>query len=339
MKFLKTEEVRIVALTIIVVGGIVASGVFGYMFIEGWSFLDSLYQTIITVSTVGFQEVKPISLGGRILTIFIIVFAISSLGYFLTRFVTIMVEGKISALLRGRKMEKQIAKLKDHFIICGYGKMGKQVAYEFQNMQVPYVVIELNNKAFEGNGDDTLLSLVGDATHEEDLERCGICHARGLVSVLREDSQNVYVVLTARGLNADLRIVTRASEYESERKLKRAGADYVISPFKIGGSRIASVMLRPTITHFLDGLAKAEDIRLTLIEIEVNEESALLGKTIKETGIVNVQESIIVAIRRLTEPIKIRPSLDTRLKVGDQLIIMGRIDSLQLVDEVVQMKP
>ena len=147
MKLQKTDEIRIIILTVLFALGIISFSVFGYMLLEGWSFLDSLYQTIITISTVGFMEVHPISTGGRIVTIFIIVFAITLLAYFFSQFITIMVEGRINTLLRGRKMEKKIAKLKDHFIILGFGKMGSQIAFEFTQADVPFVVMDKNTAA------------------------------------------------------------------------------------------------------------------------------------------------------------------------------------------------
>ncbi len=332
MKLLKTDEVRVITLTIIVVLGIISFSVFGYMILEGWGFLDSLYQTIITISTVGFTEVHPISTSGRITTIITILLAITLLTYFFSHFVTIMVEGRINTLLRGRKMEKQINRLRDHFIILGFGKMGNQVAFEFGQAEVAYVIMDKDPAVFEHENTDGLLWMVGDATREEDILRCGIKHARGLICVLRNDQDNVYAILTARGLNADIRIITRANEYESERKLKRAGADHVVSPFKIGGSRIASVMLRPSITHFMDGLARAEEIRLTLVEIEISEDSVLVGKTIVDTGIIDISESIIIGLRRPTEPIIIRPPINTKLLPGDQLVLMGQLDALNKID-------
>ena len=334
MKPIKTDEFRVIILTVLVAIGIISFSVFGYMILEGWSFLDSLYQTIITISTVGFMEVHPISTGGRIITIVIIILAITLLAYFFSHFVTIMVEGRINTLLRGRKMEKQISRLKEHFIILGFGKMGSQVYFEFKQAEVPYVIMDKDPAVFEHENNDGMLWMVGDATREEDLLRCGIKRARGLICVLSEDQDNVYAILTARGLNSDIRIITRANEYESERKLKRAGADHVVSPFKIGGSRIASVMLRPSITHFLDGLARAEEIRLTLVEIEILEDSLLHGKTILDTGITDISESIIVGLRRPGEPIKIRPSISTKLLVGDQLVLMGQLEALNRIDLV-----
>lgn len=336
MKLFETEEVRIIFMTIVVGIGILTFGILGYMFFEGWDFSDSLYHTVITITTVGFKEVQPLSTIGRIITILLLLFALTLLAYFFSQFVTIMVEGRLNNLLRGRKMEKKITRLKDHFIICGFGKIGSQVVFEFQQAKVPFVVLDNNPAVFECDDAKGMLWLVGDASREEDLLRCGIKRARGLVSVLSEDQDNVYTVLTARGLNSNIRIVTRATQYESERKLKRAGANHVISPFKIGGSRIASVMLRPSITHFLDGLARAEEIRLTLVEIEIMEGSILDGKTIRDTGIIDISESIIVGLRRQGVPMKIRPPINTELKVGDQLVLMGQLDALNRVDEIME---
>ncbi|MFC1528443.1 potassium channel family protein, partial [Candidatus Latescibacterota bacterium] len=337
LKIFKTDEMRIIVLTLFVGLGIISYGIIGYMVVEGWDFQDSLYQTIITISTVGFTEIHPISSSGRIITIILILLAISLLTYFFSQFVTIMVEGRLNKLLRGRKMEKKISKLKEHFIICGYGKMGNQIAFEFQQAKVPFVVLDKDSEVFERESAIDMLWIVGDASREEDLERCNIKLARGLVSVLTEDKENVYTILTARGLNSNLRIVTRSNEYESERKLRRSGADHVISPFKIGGSRIASVMLRPSITHFLDGLARAEEIRLTLVEIEVMDNSLMAGKTILETGITDISDSIIVGLRRQNQQIVIRPSIDTRLMIGDQLVLMGQLDVLNRVEDLIKL--
>ncbi len=338
MKLFKTEEIQIIFMTVVVGIGILTFGVLGYIIFEGWGFSDALYHTVITITTVGFKEVNTLNTSGRIITILLLLFALTLLAYFFSQFVTIMIEGRLNNLLRGRKMEKKIARLKDHFIICGFGKFGSQVAFEFQQAKVPFVVLDNDPAAFEREDAEGMLWLVGDASREEDLLRCGIEHARGLVSVLSEDQDNVYAVLTVRGLNSDVRIVTSAAQYESERKLKRAGANHVISPFKIGGSRIASIMLRPSITHFLDGLARAEEIRLTLIEIEIMEGSVLDGRTIRDTGIIDISESIIVGLRRPGVPMKIRPPINTELKIGDQLVLMGQLDALNRVDEILEIR-
>jgi len=328
-------EFHVILITGLVVFIFVAFGTVGYMTIEGWNFLDSFYQTIITVSTVGFGEQHPLGPGGKIITIILILFAISLLGYFFSQAVTIMVEGRLNAVLRGRKMERKISRLKDHFIVCGCGKMGSQVAFEFSQAAVPFVVMDINAEAFNHSEYEGMLWIVGDARRDEDLERCGIAKAKGLISVLSEDQDNVYTVLTARGLNHDFRIVTRANEYESEKKLMRAGADHVIAPFKIGGSRIASVMLRPSIKHFLDGLSRAEEIRLTLVELEILDGSKFAGKKISDTGITSISESIIIGLRRPGVPMNIRPSLETVLEIGDQLVLMGQLDALHQVEGMV----
>jgi len=178
---------------------IITFGVVGYMITERWGFLDSLYQTVITISTVGFGEVHPISTSGRIITIILILFAISLLAYFFSKFVTIMVKGRLNVLLRGRKMEKKIAKLRDHFVICGFGKMGIQVAREFQRSHVPFVVLDNDPAAFERERAEGMLYIIGDASREEDLERCDIRHATGFVSVLTEDQDTVSIQHSAGG--------------------------------------------------------------------------------------------------------------------------------------------
>ena len=327
-----SDEIRIAIMTVTIVTGVIVFGIASYMLVEGWSFSDALYQTTLTISTVGFQEVHELSQGGRIVTMLLILFAISLFGYFFSRFVTVMVEGRLRTFLKGRKMEQQIARLRNHFIICGYGRMGRQVALEFREAGIPFVVIDTNPATFEREDMDGILWLVGDACREEDLEHCGIAHAQGLVSVLAEDQHNVYAVLTARGLNADIRIVTRATEDESESKLLRAGADHVISPFKIGGSRIASMMLQDSLSQFLDGLKRAEEFRLTMVEVSVTPGSPLDGTTIRNSGITDIADSIIVGLRRAGQDLMIRPNVDMALAGGDQLIVMGRLDAIRKVE-------
>ena len=332
----QSEELTIAVLTFVMGIAIIGFGIAGYMVFAGWSFGDALYQTAITISTVGFNEVRPLTPAGRIVTLLLIAFSFTLLGYFFSKFVTLMVEGRINTLLRGRKMEKSIARLNDHFIICGFGKMGIQVAFEFMQANVPFVVMDSDPESFNRQGFEGLLWITGDATREEDLDRCGIARARGLVSVLSEDRDNIYVVLTARGLNTNIRIITRAQEYESEKKLRRAGADYIVSPFKIGGSRIASMMLRPSITHFLDGFARAEEIRLTLVEVEVDEDSHIKGQAIGESGIADLPDTVVVALRRPEIPMRIDPPRETVLAPGDQIILMGRLDAINKLETMIK---
>lgn len=338
MKLNEDEEVRIIIVSLSLALGIMAFSVSGYMLLEKWSFMDAFYQTVITISTVGFSEIIPLTHGGRIITIVVIFLSITLLTYFFSQFITIMVEGRINTLLRGKKMERRIGMLKNHYIICGFGRMGRQVCFEFKQSKVPFVALDKDPIAFENNDIDGILWITGDATREETLERCGIDRAKGLVSVLSHDENNVYVVLTARGLNSSIRIVTRAIEYESEKKMKRAGADYVVSPFIIGGSRMASIMLRPSITHFMDGLARAEEIRLTLVELEVVNNSFLEGKTIEDTGILEISESIVIGLRRTDESMKIRPSMDTVLRQGDQLVLMGQLEAINRLEMLYSFK-
>jgi voltage-gated potassium channel len=329
------DEFRIIILTFILMMSIILLGIGGFMLVEGWPFMDALFMTVTTISTVGFGEVHPLSVGGRIVTMFLILFAIALFGYFFSKIVTVMVEGRIRSFIKGRKMEQQIENLKDHFIICGYGRMGSQVAAEFQQSGVPFVVIDSNPSSFEREEARGILHIIGDACREEDLERCRIVDARGLVCVLAEDQHNVYAVLTARGMNAKLHIVTRAIERGSENKLKRAGADHVISPFIIGGSRIASIMLRPSVAHFLDGLRRAEEIQLTMVEVEVASGSRLVGVSIRDSGITGISESIIIGLRHKGTSLTIRPPVETVFEAGDQLIVMGRLDAIQKVDRLV----
>ncbi len=231
---------------------LVAGGTLGYSWVEGWSVAESLYMTVITITTVGYGEVRTLSPQGRQFTILLIVFSVVTAGYSVTTLLGFIFEGQIVQLMRGRRMERAISRLSDHYIICGCGVVGKQVALEFRQAGVPFVIVERDPEHSELGRDESVLFVKGDADDDETLIEAGIEQAKGLVSALRQDGGNVFVVLTARQLNPSLMIVARAAEEQTVGKLLRAGADRVISPYQIAGRRMASVILRPSVMNFLD---------------------------------------------------------------------------------------
>ena len=240
------DPVRHLRVSIIVLALLISLGIAGYMGIEGWDFLDSLYMTVITLATVGFKEVHTLSDHGKIFTMLLIVLGVSVLGYIVGSLAQIMFEGQFQRIMGRKKVEKKIEALRDHYIVCGFGRMGALICREFAAKPLPFVVVEKMHDVIEKLEADGYLFLRGDATDDETLLRAGIKQAKGLISVVASDTENVYITLTARELNPDLFILARSGAEGSDIKLKRAGASKVISPYLIGGNRMAQAILVPT---------------------------------------------------------------------------------------------
>lgn len=307
---------------------LVAGGTFGYAAIEGWSLGDSLYMTMITVTTVGYGEVQRLSDAGRLFTIVLLLFSIAIAGYSVSTLISFIFEGQIVQLMRGRRMHRSISNLSDHYIICGCGVVGKEVALEFQHAGVPFVIIERDPENSELGRDESILFVEGDAEEEDTLTEAGIERARGLVAALRQDENNVFVVLTARQMQPDLTIVARAAEEKTEGKLIRAGADRVISPYQIAGRRIASVILRPTVMNFLDVVVEGGDVTMRLEEVKVGSACDMVGKALRDSGIGKRTGAIIVGIQGKDGTARVDRTSDTPLSTvvieeGDVLIALG----------------
>ncbi|MGW8273371.1 MAG: potassium channel family protein, partial [Thermodesulfovibrionales bacterium] len=243
---------------------VIALGCVGYSLIEGWSLLDALYMTIITLTTIGFQEVKPLSQSGRIFTIVFVLFGVGVVAYTVNSSLRMIFEGEIQKVFGRRKLEKKIKSLQNHFIVCGYGRMGQIICRELREKKVPFVVIDTEPREMQPL--EGMLFIRGDATKDDVLRAAGIESARGLVSVLSTDAQNLFVVLSARGMNPGLTIVARAGEDGSEQKLIRAGADRVVSPYHIGGLRIAHSVLKPAVVDFIEFATRTGNIELQMEE-------------------------------------------------------------------------
>jgi voltage-gated potassium channel len=229
---------------------IIGSGAAGYMVIEHWSFIDALYMTILTVTTVGYGEVHPLSQGGRIFSIFLMIGGVGGVLYTLSLFIQYLFEGQLGITLRRRQMKTEIAKLKGHFILCGYGRMGQEIANTFNNEGIPFVVIENSQESAARAGENGYLYLQGDATNDEVLKEARIESARGLVAAVGSDVDNTYITLSARGLCPDLFITARSCSPGVEVKLKRAGANRIVSPHSIGAHRMAMLALHPVAVDF-----------------------------------------------------------------------------------------
>ncbi len=311
---------------------IVACGTAGYMIIEGWNFLDAVYMTITTLTTVGFREVHELSSRGIIFTIFLIVGGVGTVLYALSTGAKVILEGELKEIYGRKKLEKRIKDLTGHYIVCGYGRMGRIISRELKAERIKFVVID---KSPENLGEDTdILILKGDATQDHVLKEAGVEQARGLISVLPTDAENLFVVLSARGLNPNLLIVSRAVEEDSEQKLLRAGATKVVSPYHIGGLRMAHTVLKPNVVDFIEFATKSGNIELQMQEIGIQEGSRLIGSTLQECGIGEGLGVIVVAIRQSTGDTKFNPTFRSTLKAGDTLIVLGEVAKLKEFEEM-----
>lgn len=314
-------------------------GTIGYKIFLEVSLLDALYMTVITISTVGYAEVAKMDGEAKIFSIFLIFSSLGTVGYLFSSIVSSFLEGDLRTAWRRRKMEKKIIKLSDHYIICGAGETGINAIKQFKKTQMDFVVIEKDLEKVNELMEDKILAIHGDSSHEAILERANIKEAKGLISTLPNDAENVYTVLTARSLKEDLYIVSRAIEEHADEKLKRAGADNTISPNEIGGSRMAALMLRPTVISFLDIMTHAGDIVLDLEDVVVGKNSSVKEKTLMEARIPEKTGLIILAIRKKLDNRWIfNPSSDEVLKLGDTMVVLGTEEQVQLLKAISEEK-
>jgi voltage-gated potassium channel len=331
------------AIAFVLLSALIGGGTVGYSLIEGWGPGDSLYMTVITVTTVGYGEVKDLSTAGRYFTIALIVFSIATLGYSVTTLIGFIFEGQIVKAVRGRRMQRDIERIQDHYIICGCGVVGKEVAIEFIRAGVPFVIVERDLASAELPKDESLLVIEGDAVADEVLIEAGIERARGLISALRDDGLNVFVVLTARQLNPKLKIVARAAEERTVSKLMKAGADRVISPFPIAGRRMASAILRPSVVDFLDVVMEGGGVALRMEEVRVRAASPLLGRSLRDSEIGQRTDAKVIGIHGPDGRPRTGQSANASLssiilQEGDCLIVLGSEPQLKSLKEFADQK-
>jgi len=298
------------------------------MIIEGWNFFDSIYMTIITLSTVGYGEVRAIGPAGRIFTILLILFGISIMAYIIGLVTETLVESMIRSIFGRRKLSKKIKSLKNHYIICGYGRIGRIICKQLIRHSISLVVIEKKDLRQELE-QNNILHIINDATQEDILIEAGVERAKGLVSVLSSDPENVYVSLTARSLNSDLFILSRAEHLTSEAKLLAAGADKVILPYSIGARRMAQAILKPAVSDFIESTIHDYSFELNIEEIMVGEDSSLNGLTLVDSAIRQEMDIIIIGIKQKDGKMAFNPSFQTKIQSGDILIAMGKYNDLE----------
>ncbi|MFW6312959.1 MAG: potassium channel family protein [Spirochaetota bacterium] len=300
-------------------------GTVGYVLLEGWPIGDAFYMTVISLTTTGFREVRPLSPAGRALTVFVIISGIASLAYVGGRLLQLAVE---LYLLRRGRMDREIQRLKNHVILCGYGRMGRHIASDLSEAQVPFVVLESDPEMASVLEEHGHLHFIGDASSDELLKAAGVEKARGLIAVVSSDAENVYTTLTAKSINPAVVIVARALTDESAPKLRTAGADRVIKPYEMVGRRIAQLVIRPAMVEFVDTIARSNSGEITMEEMTVSQDSSLIGVALRDTPIRSRLNVIIVAIRRGESDLVYNPGPDARFEVGDRLVAIGRSEQL-----------
>jgi voltage-gated potassium channel len=308
---------------------VVAGGTLGYMVIEGWGPWDAFYMTVITVTTVGYREVHDLSRPGQVFTVLLLFGGVGAALYTFTLLATVVVEGGLRTRFQHRRQLRMLDRITNHFIICGYGRIGSIVARQFQRQGVPIVVLERDGERMRAAIANGALAVEGDASQEDVLRRVRIDRARGLVAAVGTDAENVYAVLSARELRPDLYIVSRAETDDAIAKLKRAGADRVISPYQIGANHIAQTALRPAVVDFVELATGTDNLDLTMEEILIAPGSALEGRTLLDASLRQRFGIIVVGIQHSDSRMEFNPSPDRSIQTGDKLVVLGRADSLK----------
>ncbi|MCP4136120.1 MAG: potassium channel protein [bacterium] len=310
-------------------------GIAGFYFVEGMSFFDAVYMTIITISTVGFQEVRPLSGAGRVITIMIISIGITIGAYTIGTFIRMLIEGELKKSYGRRRVEKKISQLKDHIIVCGFGRIGKMICDELHYHKKSFVVIESDPDAIEQLETDRYLYLPMDATMDESIIQARIEHARALVTAVRSDADNVFITLTAKGIRPDIFILARASDPSSEIKLKRAGASRVVCPYLIGGQRMAHVLIRPTVVDFIDIAIMEDHLGLRMEEALIKPGSPLIGKNLIENNLRKEFGVIIVLIKKYSGKMIFNPQPAEILEANDMIVVLGEKENMERMNKVI----
>jgi voltage-gated potassium channel len=314
------------AITLVLAVGVVGTG--GYMLIEGWGFLDALYMMVITVGTVGFMEIHPLSDAGRLFTVALIMAGVGTLGFAFGTFIDFIVGGQLRSALEGRRMARSIAELTNHHIVAGVGRVGSVVARQLADEGVPFAVVDESADAVAAAREIGWPAVLGDATEEWVLRHAGVERARGLVAALETDAENLFVTVTARSLNPDLFIVARSTHESSEAKLLKGGADRVITPNVIGGRRMAAMIIHPVVSDYLDLVSHGGEMEFKLQEVELHEDSSMVGLTIGDARVRERTGAYILAIRQPDGTVDSNPQPSSKLEPGQRLVALGTEDQV-----------
>jgi voltage-gated potassium channel len=325
---------RELSLGILSLVSLILVGTIGYQWLEGWNGFDSLFLTITTLTTVGFGENPPLDNKGRVFTIGLILLGLMSIGYIGNRFTQALLQGYFKEVIRLRQQQEIMESLNQHYIVCGFGRTGRQVTSEFAAEGVPFVVIDNDLDQVQTAKHMNYKAIQGDATLDEALQRVGIERAICLVCTLPSDAENLYTVLSAKTLNPQIRAIARASNEEAIQKMRRGGADEVISPYITGGKRMAAAALRPQVMDFVDGILSSGNRSFYIEEFRLDLECPLVGRTLHEARLRSLTGALVLAIRRVDGNLLGGPSADTILTEGDLLICMGTADQLRDLNQI-----
>jgi len=310
-------------------------GTLGYRILEGWRWIDAAYMTIITLATVGFTEVHPLDDRGRIFTISLILMGVISIGYIVNRFTEALIQGYFQEGIRLRQQKRVIEDLTQHYIICGFGRTGQQIALEFDAEGIPFVVVDLSLDIVVLAQEHGYTAVQGNATLDEVLHRIGIERAVCLVAALPSDAENLYTVLSAKTLNPEIRAIARANTEEALQKLQRGGADAVVSPYITGGKRLAAAALRPQVMDFVDGILTGADRSFYMEEFLLDPQTcACVGQTLRDARLRSQSGALVLAVRRADGTLIAGPTADTELMTGDLLICMGTAEQLRRLNQI-----
>ena len=325
-------RVRSLGLAVALLALVTVAGTVGYVLIEGWGAWDAFYMAVITITTVGYREVHELSRAGQAFTVVLLIAGVGAALYTFTLLATLVVEGGLPTRLQQRRLQHMLETIKDHFIVCGYGRIGSTVAQQFQRQHVPFVVIERDPDRLHKAIDDGALAVEADASREDVLKRVGIDRARGLIAAVGTDAENVYAVLSARVLRPDLFIISRAETEDATIKLKRAGADRVVSPYHIGAVQIAQTALRPAVVDFVELATGTDNLELAMEQVTVAPRSTLANQSILEANLRQRFGIIVVGIQRHDRRMEFNPEPDTAIFAGDKLVVLGHPDSLKKLE-------
>jgi voltage-gated potassium channel len=314
--------------------GIVAFGTCGYYWVEHMPFFEAFYMTIITISTVGYAEIVPLSQAGRVLTIIIIILGITVGAYTIGLLVRAFVEGELAKIVGRRIVQKHISSLRNHFIVCGFGRIGRIMCSELAADNIDFVVIEQDPATREDIENQRYLCIEMDATSEEALLAAGIMNAKGIATAVNSDANNVFITMTAKSLRPDIFVLARASEEKNEDKLLRAGASRVVSPYMIGARRMAQMLKKPTVVDFIDIAMMGSHLGLMMEEAKIGPKSNLIGKNLVDSQLRKDFGVIIVAIKKISGDMIFNPMPSETLEAGDVIVVIGKREDLQRMNAV-----
>jgi voltage-gated potassium channel len=321
-------------LSVVLLATVLCVGTAGYVVIEGWDVFDAFYMTITTVTTVGYGEIHPLSRAGRVFNSGVIILGVATVLYTFSFLMARLVEGDLQARWARRRRERMLDNLTNHFIICGFGRIGQIVAREFARQSIPFVIIERDAERMQAAIDTGYLAVEADASSEDVLRRLSISRARGFIAAVSTDADNVFAILTARLLRPDLFIIGRAETEDAKAKLVRAGADRVLSPYQIGGLQLAQTALRPAVVDFVQLATSSDNLDLNMEQVQIADGAALAGRSIIEANLRQRFGVVVVGIQRASGAMEFNPPPESIMHVGDYLVVLGQAKNLRDLEAV-----